>query len=284
MVIIEKRRVVWCNKIADEINKGIKKAKQLNEKIYLSLLKKDDITIEEKKKALMEKFHNLIVNTFTNKKSIKNNLDLLRKIIIKLRDINYYLQAVFLEEIGLKPKRTGLIKEETAAIDKKELDALEYSAYKLIEKIVFIDNALLKDYERKEEKITEEKETETKDLEGLLKKESELLCHLEAKIPPKSKFDERLLKKENFGHWVARVLALLAALGHAYEKEMEIFKKLKQNQRIKKKLAMKIKHILNEKKGLLKVREEKILAAEKLSKMEAIWQKIFHEWAITSRL
>ncbi|MBS3097559.1 hypothetical protein J4209_02065 [Candidatus Woesearchaeota archaeon] len=307
-ISIEKKHAEIYAKVADEANKASKRFSNKGYKtkptVYEKLLNKKDVTIEKKKKELADNLHKLIVKTFSvcikkikTKKIIedlKTNLKLLRLLIDKLGDINYYLETVFLEEIGqikvkgLKSLDKKNLKELSAKerehVPKKELEKIEFTVYKLIEKSIFLDKKLLDEYKTKEEKIVEQKKVGLKDLESLLKKESELLCHIEAKLPPPSKVRGLLLEETTFSHWASRVLALLVAFENEYEKEKIIFNEIKKNNKTKRRIDKKIKHLIKEKWDLLKIKEKKALSMEEVGEIEEEHLRRFHHWASTSAL
>ncbi len=291
MVGVEKGRIVLLEKLADEINRASKRSGKLKKKSkivsldrYKKLIGKKDTTVEKKKKELIGKLHKLLIDTVVNKELIEENIEIIKKVITKLRDINYYLRVIFLREIGLKKKKTKIIEKESDEINKNELNKLEYMVYKLINRIVFIDNKLIREYKKKEEKIIEDKKAEIKGLNAILKKQSELLCHLEAKMPPKRVVKKLLNKRKNHALWTASTVALLATLEHLYKKEISIFRQLKKNKNIYKRLSLKISHLVKEKKEALKLKEEKIMASERLRRLDERWEKALHEMTITARL
>ena len=75
--------------------------------------------------------------------------------------------------------------------------------------------------------------SEINNLEKIIAKESEMLCHLEAKLPPHEKFRTILLKKDIYTEWVSRLFALLAGIEYQYGKEESVFSKLKKNKKIR---------------------------------------------------
>lgn len=307
-VAVEKKHIDIYNKIADDINKLAKKFKQENYKTkldkYERLLLRKDVSVEKKKKEIVKHLHALIIKTFSinpdkikSHKSVlnvlKNNLRVIRRLVIKLRDINYYLENTLLGEIKLTKKIIRWDKlddkaikkliEEEGVIKKKELEKLEHITYKLIERTISLDQRLLKRYKRKEERILKKATIKINDLKKMLAKESDLLAHLEAKLPP-HKIKKSLLKKAKFSEWVSKIFALLSAFENEYEKESLIFEKLKRNEKLRKKIDIKIAHLIKEKFELLKLREKRLLSMEKAGKVEAYDQKIFHSYASALRL
>lgn len=294
---IEERWIKTFNKIVNDINKLVKKPlPYIKSKRYERLLTKKDTSIEEKKALLIKELHNLIIKAFSIKENklkksetpkIKEYLNFARKIVDKLRDINYYLETTFLYEIGLSkrlPIKIQKMNINQNYLTKKDLEKLEFVVYKLIEKIIIFDNKLLKRFEKKEERIIKEKELEIKDLNRLLKKESDILRHLEAKLPPPDKIEYKLFKRPFFDHWAPRVLALLTAFEHLYQKEIEIFNKLKKNRILKSKIETKIKHLIKEKEEAFKLREARILTSEKITKLDKEWEGSLHSWYTVTRL
>ena len=290
-----KKRQEIVDSLIKDVNKTIRLFPLAQIKYDKSLFKVD-ISIENKKRLLLEHLHEAIVKTFSIKKiksdkktvsTIKNNLRVIRNIIDKLRDINYYLETIFLKEIGFaKLKKKGIKKliEARFPIDKKELKKIEHTVYTLIEKIIFLDNRLLRNFRKKEEKVVEEEKIEIEDLGDILKKQTDILCHLEAKIPPPKKLSEHMLNKLLFDHWVVRIFALLTAMEYQAHKESRILKKLKEDQKIKNKVEVKIEHLVREKKRLLDVKEARIISAAKLSSMDKEWERAITDAGAAAKL
>lgn len=279
---INQKHLGLNEKLAKEVNKLSKAFSIRNyskiENIDGILLKRD-LPVEKKKSILIKKLHEIIAAAFSvnkskfNKKAfdlLKNRLHNTRKIIHKLRSINYYLETVFVEELGLsKFERTGksLRPKQERALARDELEALEYTAYNLIVKVVMLDKRLLKGYAHKERKVVREEKSEAKCLGFILKKESELLEHLEAKLPPPKAASMDLMKEPKFTDWVSRVFSLLSYLEYIYAKESSVFSKLKKNRAANIKISRKITHLAEEKSKLLKIMEEKEISM-KASKID----------------
>jgi len=259
------------NKLAGSFNgKGYSRIENID-----NLLLKRDISVEKKKNLLIKKLHESIAKAFSiNKKkfskknfdSLKKKLHNIRRIVLKLRSINYYLETAFLDglklaKIRIKDKSFNLNQQVNLAAD--ELEALEFTAYKLIGEVVMLDKRLLKEYTHREMKVLKEEKSDAKGLGLLLKKESELLEHLEAKLPPPKAAAIKLVKEPAFTHWVALVFALLSYLEHLCRKESEIFSKLKRNKSAKNRINKKISHLLEEKSKLLRIMEEKNVSMKK---------------------
>ena len=240
-----------------------------------SMLLKRDISVEGKKKILIKKLHDSIIKAFSIDKkkfskkafeSLKKRVHNLRKLIIKLRSINYYLETTFLGELNhskIKISGKGAKLRQQSALASDELELLEYTAYKLIGEVVMLDKKLLSEYAHKEKNVLKKEKIDIKGLGLILKKESSLLEHLEAKLPPPKAVTLNLVEEPIFTHWVARIFALLSYLEHMYHKETNIFSKLKQNKAIKTKISRKITHLLKEKSKLLKIMGEKFIAMKK---------------------
>ena len=185
-VVLEQKHLKINEGLAKESNKS---AKKFNHKNYLkvenieAVLINRDISVEKKKQILIKKLHEAIIKAFSiDKKTFnKNAIDALRKkmhiirrIIIKLRSINYYLETIFLQDLRLsgkiKSRKSKLRQNNPLARD--ELESLEYSAYRLIGQVVMLDKKLLSGYSQKEKKILKEEKIDIRDLEAILKKES----------------------------------------------------------------------------------------------------------------
>ena len=294
------------NIVADEVNKNIKQfdrgAYRTDIKPYNRILEKKSISIENKKDELLKSLHNLVIRTFAINfdkakkgwllKEIKNNLKILRALTIKLRDINYHLETTFLDEIGLlqKPAFAGinrikrLVKEDSAAISKKDINKLEDTAYRLIGRIINLDKRLMREYKAKEKAIIKKQRFDIKDLESVLKKQSELLCHLEAKLPPPNKIHPAILKQKNFTRWVSRVLALLCMIEYSCAIEKGIFSKLKSKKSIERKIRTYIRHLIEEKWELLEIKQKKVMSWDKAEEIDKEWKRINSHWATLANL
>jgi len=289
-VDIEQSHFDIYKKLAGDINNAAArfriKAHKISPRAYEKLIFSTSISVEKKKKGLARHLHEALVKTFSvdprkikSKKELlggfKNNLMVLRAMVDKLRSINHYLEESFLREIGvtkktplpsLKPKKPQKILTK-GYLGKKDLESLEHVAYSLIEKVIFLDKKLL----------------ETRHIGDVLKKESEILMHLEAKLPPPAKVKPALLKNQVMHHWVARIFALLSGFENEYKKESMIFSKLKKNEEIRKKINRKIKHILKEKEKLLRVKEQRALSMKTL-KIDNEWRLMFYQFNAAARL
>ena len=238
------------------------------------ILLKRDISVERKKGILIKKLHELVVKAFSIDKrkfskksfdSLKKGLHSIRRITVKLRSINYYLETAFLEDLKDSKIKIGNenIKLQKSALAGDELEALEYTAYKLISEVVMLDKRLLSEYSHREKNIVREEKAGIKGIGMVLKKESELLEHLEAKLPPPKSATMDMIKEPAFTHWVARIFALLSYIEHMHHKEAEIFSRLKKNKAIRAKISKKIMHLAKEKLKLVGIMEEKIVSMAK---------------------
>jgi hypothetical protein len=120
-----------------------------------------------------------------------------------------------------------------------------------------LDKKLLSEYSHKEKRILLKEKVEVKDLGFILRKESELLQHIEAKLPPPKAVTIALTKEPTFTHWVARIFALLSYLEHIFAKETMLFNKLKKNKTAKAKISKKILHLIKESSKLLNIMNQK---------------------------
>lgn len=301
---IEKSQKDIYSKLVGNINKISKKFSSnkylANAQKYKKSLSRDDISIERKKKELKNHLYDLIIKTFSidlekvrDKKKIleelKKNLNMLREIVIRIRSINHYIADVLLNELGLakKPELKNLAggnAKEKEMLKKNDIDKLEYLVYKMIKEIVILDQKLLNKYKEQEESILKEVKVETKDIENIIRKETDILCHLEAKLPPADKTKSILLKKSIFTEWVSRIFALISAFENEYKKEEIIFKKLKEDSSIKKKVETKIRHLLKEKWYLLKLKEERLLSMKDIGRLEEEYYRLSHHYASASNL
>ena len=272
MVVISPGHLSIGYRLAKEMNRLAKNFSYSNyskmENIDRILLKRD-ISVERKKEILLKTLHASLTKALSVNKgklnrrtleSLKVRLAIIRKVIDKLRGINYYLETTFFQDLGtagvkIPAENQRMRHKQTLARD--ELEALEYMAYRLIEKVVVLDKRLLEGYAGKEKKIVAKEKTEIKDLGLVLAKESEALEHLEAKLPPPRLLPAALMKEPWFTHWVARVLALLSYIEHQYSKETRIFSKLKTNKSAKARIGKKIVQLARERSRLLDIMEDK---------------------------
>jgi|MDTC01.1.fsa_nt_gb hypothetical protein len=309
MVNIEKSHLDIFDKLTDQINSSAKKFTQNSYKVdlngYEQALDRSDLSAVEKKELVSNKLTELTVKTFSidiskiSSKSkiittLKSNIGVLRKLVTMLRDINHYLEDSLLEDLDLtKPISfetlkikdiKKILKKDASHFGKEDVEKLELTVYKLFSKIIFLDQRLLKKYQRREEKIIKTSSLKAKDLNKILKKESELLSHLEAKLPPPSKINNKLLEKSTFSEWVSRILALIISFKSEHKKEELIFQKLKKNKRIKKKVDIKINHLLKEKWELLKLKESRVLSTENVKGIDSEHHRISRHYASVSKL
>jgi len=276
-VVVSSQHQGLNKKLAKEINRL---AKNFNIKNYSrienidKLLLKRDISVEKKKSILLRHLHDSIATAFSIDKrkfnksalgSLKKRLHSIRKVIGKLRSINYYLETAFLQDLKLSEIKSSKdrinIRQQDLARD--ELEALEYTAYRLIGEAAMLDKKLLQEYSKKEAGVVKDEKSTIKDIGWILKKESALLEHLEAKLPPPRAAGMALLKEPVFTHWVARLLALLSYLEHFHNKEKEIFSRLKKSKSAKAAISRKIIQIIREKSELLRIMAEKETSMKK---------------------
>ena len=296
VVIIQQHNL--NNELVREINKS---AAKFNAKNYSkienidNMLLKRDISVEKKKGILLKKLHESIVKAFSvnrkklNKKafeSLKKRMHIIRKIIGKLRSINYYLETSFLEDLKLsKIKIADKIPRlrQEASLARDELEALEYTAYRLIGEAVMLDKKLLKEYSAREKKAATKGKIEMKDTSLILKKESLLLEHLEAKLPPPKAATMDMVREPLFTHWVARVFALLSHLDNLHSREKAIFAELKKDKSLRRKIENKIMIIIAEKSKLLRIMEEKAVSMKKFN-IDNKFKREFHNLATAINL
>lgn len=241
-----------------------------------SLLLKRDISVEKKKNMLLKKLHSSIMAAFSINKnkfrksafeSLKKKLDNIRRILNKLRSINYYLETAFLEDLRISKikavKSPKLRQQENLAPG--ELQALEYAAYMLIGRAAALDERLLGKYSGREKTVLVKEKAEIRNLGSTLRKETIVLEHLEAKIPTPKAASISLVKEPLFTHWASRVFALLAYLEHLCRIEKSVFGQLKGNRAARAKISKKIISIIKEKSKLLRIMEEKSVSMKKFT-------------------
>ncbi|MBI3027158.1 hypothetical protein HYY70_03520 [Candidatus Woesearchaeota archaeon] len=288
-VVINQKHLGLNRMLVREANRS---AKNFNNKSYSrienieAILLKRDIPVQAKKNILIKKLHGFVISTFSidkgkfNKKSfalLRKRLHQIRKIINKLRSINYYLETSFLEDLKLtkanaQDKLRSRSRHSTLAMD--ELEVLEYTSYKMIEEAVMLDKRVLKGYKHREIKLIRKEKVGIIHLGNVLGKESELLEHLEAKLPPPKSATKDLINNPLFTHWVARIFALLAYLEFFYGKEQIIFKQLKKDKYARSRINKKIIHIARENSELIRIMEEKIASIGNLRVDDGLKQKL----------
>lgn len=276
-------------RIIKDVNAFVKKFKEPDYKksaTYEELLLKKNITLYKKKDKLLESLRKLAINTFSididkvkDKKKVfetlKHNLNVLRNIVHKLKDINYFLEEIFLSDLGIikrdlkifdskNPEK--LLEKAKFSLGKGYIDKLEHTTYNLIEKIIIFDKNLLKQYKAKEEKVIKEKEKGVRGFKSIIETQSDLLHHLEAKLPPKSKASIRLLQKKIYSEWISRVFSLIAAIKAEHKKELNIIRNFKKNSKAFKIINKKIHSIQKEKTELLKIKQKRLINSARLTK------------------
>lgn len=307
-VYIEDSHLNIINRITNDINKSSKrfllrefKAKPKN---FGDLLFNSNISIENKKLKLVKELRSLLIKTFSvDIKKIKSksklseglkfNLQILRALVYKLRSINHYLEINFLREINLLSKFHGLnilrsknqkrLILKDSVLQNHDLEKLEFSIYHLINKIAFLDKDIIKKYKRREKVVIKKSSNEIKDIKSILKKESIILAHIEAKLPPAKKMRQQLLKKKNFNHWVINIFALLTAFETEFDKEKKIYEKLKCDEKIRKILNKRIITIRKEKDKLLKIKELRAISMKKMV-IDNEWRLLSYQYHSASTL
>ena len=306
---IEKRYIDSYRNIAREVNNIVNIVKRgkkaLKKETYRKALLSTNISVENKKKKLAKALHELILHAFSidirkvknSKKalqSVKGHIALIREVIHKIKSLNNYLEESFLAELGiakkplvlkaLKAKKPERFLESKRGLPRGYIIKIEHTVYKLMQEIVIFDEKLLKGYAGKEARIIGEEKLEIKDLESLLKTESELLDFLEAKMPPQPKIKAKLFSRKIFNKWVPMVFALLAGFEAECKKEALLFSKIKKNTRLRNKIEDKIKHIVDEKGKVLKIKEQRALSMKSFGKIGDEYRKVFHEYINAARL
>ncbi|MBW2983896.1 hypothetical protein KY361_02175 [Candidatus Woesearchaeota archaeon] len=304
---IEHGHLKICDDFAKEVNRLIgrfsPKSYRINSGKYESLLRKKNLTIESKKKKLLKALHEVVLHALSvdihNVKpgkivdDLRINIRIIRAIITKLRDINYYLEDVFLHELGLKAKPESWAKtikkgakklKEKSALGKQELEKLEHAVHKMITRVITLDERLLKTYKRRETKVVKDEHVRINDLEKLLGKQSELLMHLQAKFPPPNKVKADLFEPDRFNHWMLRILTALSALEHASQKEVAIFQRLKQSRKLRRKIESRIDYVLKEKFELMQIKEQRVLSWENIGRIDDALHEAAHKYLAASQL
>ena len=252
------------------------------------------ISVLKKKRILLKKLHSGLVSTFSIPRKVLNKrlmdplrrrLQNIRKIINKLRSINYYLESAFLDDLR-KPKSKIITSKQrllSSTLAKGELEELEYAVYRLIAEAVVLDKKLLDEYSKKERTILIKEKISLGNLEKILGKDSTLLEHLEAKLPPPKMLNAKMLNEPVFTHWVARIFALLSYLEYVCVNEDKAYMQFKKNKYLKSKINKKITQILKERAKLLNIMHEK-LTPVKTDKISQEIKKEFHHYTTAVNL
>lgn len=299
-VDIEKRHIDSYKRIAQQANKAARKApfKAHSDKYQKSVMQLN-ISVENKKKMLIRHLHELVISTFSadiSKISRKNaigafraNTELIRRIIQKIKAINSYLEEDLLREIGIIKKSLVVralksqnpvryLESKSRILSQDYIAKIEHTVYELMGRIIIFDKKLLKGYKQKEVNVIKNEKFGINDLEKTLEIESELLETLEAKIPPPSRIKAKLFSKKVFSLWSPMVLALLASLEAECKKEKMIFSEIKKDERLRKKIERKIKHLVGEKGRVLKIKHERAIAMKSMGKISDDYRQKFHEY------
>ncbi|MEK6949460.1 MAG: hypothetical protein AABX34_04510 [Nanoarchaeota archaeon] len=305
-VDIEKGHLDSYKSIAQDANKALKGKKVAKADKYKRLVEQRNISVEYKKEKLAKSLHELIIKAFSINisrindrkravKSFKANTDLIRSIVKKIESINHYLEESLLKELGIIKK--SLVVEAAKAKDpvkyleskgrvlpKEYIGKLEHAVYELMQKIVFFDKKLIKDYRKKDVRVIGNEKLEIKGLQKVLLLQTELLEALEAKLPPSAKVKPKLFTKAVFNYWAPMVFALLSSFETEYSKEKEIFSIIKKSYGLRKKIEGKIRHVIAEKEKILKIKEKRALSMGSLKGINEDYRQAFHEYISAASL
>ncbi len=283
------KKMGGADSLVSSVNAAVRDFKKRSYRLDRSaidrLVSSVDKSIEKKKNDLMRALHDSVIQTFSInlgkitkeelQKEIGENILALRNIVRKLIAINYYLSTSFSEEADL-PERPGPV------LSRKDWQKLESRICHFIDKIIILDNRLLKNYRQKQDKAEKEEKKDFRELTRILKRQKELLYHMEAKLPPK--VSSRLIQKPKIDYWISTVLALLDAIESEYDDELKIFMHLKKDKLLKKKINLKVRHLMKEKTEALKLKEGRILMSDELQQMDKDWKKHIRDWMAASEL
>ena len=252
-----------------------------------------DKSVGRKKELLAKKLHNAVVAAFSIDKgkfnkasleSLKRRILAIRELTGRLRGINYYIETSLLDDLNVPiKKRESAGLRQQGSLARNELEALEYTAYKLIEGAAMLDKRLLDEYSRKRSIILKKQKVEIKDFGFVLGKESAALEHLEAKLPPPRVIGMALFKEPAFTHWAARVFALLSYFEHMRHKERGILSELKKRKSAKMAINRKIAHLIREKSELLGLMQKKAASMKKF-RLDDAAKKELHKFTAAIRL
>lgn len=200
---------------------------------------------------LVKQLHAQLVYTFKNKNidTLKKNIIITRKLVEKLRDINYYIEITQKKPRGKSIRRLQKKRYRLGQIEIKRLKFTETQ----------IKNAL-KNKPFKKPRIATLKRKKH------LRKQTALLCSLEAKLPPPKIINKKLLK--HWDDWTSSTMAILAGLETWVEDDVKIKKTIKE---IIKENSLILKHI-ETRKGFDHPEKSKE------------WKKAITEWLAASRL
>ena len=303
---IEKRHIDSYKRVAQQANKAAGKApfKAHSDKYQKSVMQLN-ISAENKKKILVRHLNEIVISAFSadisrisRKKAIeifRANTELIRRIIQKIKAINSYLEEDLLREIGIIKKSllVGALKSQNPVrylesksriLSRDYIAKIEHTVYELMGRIIIFDKKLLKGYRQKEVNVIKGEKFGINDLEKTLGIESELLETLEAKIPPPSRIKAKLFSKKIFNIWAPMVLALLASLEAECKKEKMIFSEIKKDERLRKKIERKIKHVAEEKGRVLRIKHERAIAMKSMGKISDDYRQKFHEYVHAASL
>jgi hypothetical protein len=294
-----------CSEIILDANKAVKGRLKVSKGRYESALLRRDLSVEDKKRKLADSLYELVISTFSlhpekiRKESdlakIRENADLIRRIIYKIKDINYYLEESFLREAGIIKKSSvagassqknpeAKLRKAQKAFLKDYLGKIESTIYNLMGEIIFFDSKLIKEYKLKKGKAVKNEKIGVSSLEKTLKNQSAILDMLEAKIPPSGKLKMRLFSKNAFNRWMPLVFALLSSFRAEYKKEVQIFLIIKKNDELRRQIEEKISHLVNEKESILKAKEERATAMDGTVKMVEGHRQTFHDYIASANL
>lgn len=299
-VDIEKRHIDSYKRVAQQANKAAGKAPfKANSDKYRKSVMQLNISAENKKKRLIGHLHELVISTFSADirkmgrkdaiEAFRANAEVIRSIIQKIKAINSYLEEDLLREMGIIKKSlvvTALksqnpvryLESKSRMLSRDYIAKIEHTVYELMGRIIIFDKKLLKGYKQKEVNVIKNEKFGINDIEKTLGIESELLETLEAKIPPPSRIKAKLFSKKVFGILAPMVLALLASLEAECKKEKMIFSEIKKDERLRKKIERKIKHVAEEKVRVLKIKHERAIAMKSMGKISDDYRQKFHEY------
>ena len=269
-VLIHENHLAVHDSIARKFNvHGRKYSRKRYSKIgdYRPLLEAR-IPLREKKEKLMSSLSNFLVETLAvNKEAFtKKDLQVMslrlchsRSMINRLRAINYFIYSELkLQSRKEKGQESWLNKSRKVRfLGKDELEMLEYTAYRMIQKATRLDKKLLKEYSKKESTILKKEKSEIRDLGHILRKEMSILEHLESQLPPSSFINMALLRDPLYTRWVSRVLSLVAYLMHFNGCEKKLPNELVKIIHTDKKLEKKIGFLKKEQESLIRILENK---------------------------
>ena len=111
-----------------------------------------------------------------------------------------------------------------------------------------------------------------------------MLNYLNTREGRKATYYTKFFIKKTFNNWIPATFALLSNLEAEFKKEQAIFLKIKKNNKLRGKIDKKIKHIIEEKEKILKIKENRTLSMKKVGKISDDYRESFHDYISIAHL